>query len=50
MNLVEPTLARELRAQGAYIAAPTMTRFYCVSCAVHYGIVKVRAKSERRGW
>ena len=50
LNLVEPTLARELRAAGAYIAAPTTTRFYCVSCAVHYGIVKVRAKSERRGW
>jgi small subunit ribosomal protein S26e len=48
MSLVEPTLARELRAAGAYIAAPTQVRYYCVSCAVHYGIVKVRAKSERR--
>ncbi|HXW95010.1 MAG TPA: 30S ribosomal protein S26e [Nitrososphaerales archaeon] len=50
LNLVEPTLARELRAAGAYIAAPTVNRFYCVSCAVHYGVVKVRAKSERRSW
>ena len=50
LNLVEPTLARELRAAGAYIAAPTVSRFYCVSCAVHYGVVKVRAKSERRSW
>ncbi|HUI86859.1 MAG TPA: 30S ribosomal protein S26e [Nitrososphaerales archaeon] len=48
MSLVEPTLARELRQQGAYIAAPTQVRYYCVSCAVHYGIVKVRARSERR--
>jgi small subunit ribosomal protein S26e len=47
---VEPTLARELRAAGAYIAAPTTVRYYCVSCAVHYGIVKVRAKEERRSW
>ncbi len=50
LSLVEPTLARELRAAGAYIAAPTQVRYYCVSCAVHYGIVKVRAKSERRSW
>jgi small subunit ribosomal protein S26e len=48
MSLVEPTLARELRAAGAYIAAPTMVRYYCISCSVHYGIVKVRAQSERR--
>jgi small subunit ribosomal protein S26e len=50
MSLVEPTLARELRQAGAYIAAPTQVRYYCVSCAVHYGIVKVRAKTERRNW
>jgi ribosomal protein S26 len=23
-------------------------RYYCISCSVHYGIVNVRAKSERR--
>jgi small subunit ribosomal protein S26e len=50
MSLVEPTLARELRAAGAYIASPTTVRYYCISCAVHYGIVKVRAQSERHGW
>jgi small subunit ribosomal protein S26e len=49
-SLVEPSLARELRAAGAYIASPTQVAYYCVSCAVHYGIVKVRAKSERRSW
>ena len=48
VNLVEPTLARELRAAGAYIAAPKTIKYYCVSCAVHYGLVKVRAKAERR--
>ncbi|MDG7010927.1 MAG: 30S ribosomal protein S26e [Nitrososphaerota archaeon] len=49
-SLVEPTLARELRAAGAYIASPTTVRYYCISCSVHYGIVKVRAKKERRSW
>ena len=48
LSLVEPLLARELRAAGAYIAAPTTVRYYCISCSVHYGIVNVRAKSERR--
>jgi small subunit ribosomal protein S26e len=48
LSMVEPILARELRAAGAYIAAPTTVRYYCISCSVHYGIVNVRAKSERR--
>ncbi len=47
INLVEPQLARELRSQGTYIAAPKAMKFYCVSCAVHYGHVKVRAKVDR---
>jgi small subunit ribosomal protein S26e len=48
VNLVEPMLARELRAAGAYIASPKTLKTYCVSCAVHYGYVKVRAKNDRR--
>lgn len=48
VSLVEPTLAKELRAAGAYIAAPTTIKYMCISCAVHYGAVKVRAKEERR--
>ncbi|HSE99503.1 MAG TPA: 30S ribosomal protein S26e, partial [Nitrososphaeraceae archaeon] len=47
-TLVEPTLAKELRAQGAYISPATDVKFYCVSCAVHRGIVKVRSELERR--
>ncbi len=48
LTLVEPSLAKELRATGTYIAAPTIIKNYCVSCAVYYGIVKVRAEQERR--
>jgi small subunit ribosomal protein S26e len=48
VTLVEPTLAKELRAQGAYISPATDVKFYCVSCAVHRGIVKVRSELERR--
>ncbi|MBI2937981.1 MAG: 30S ribosomal protein S26e [Thaumarchaeota archaeon RBG_16_49_8] len=48
VTLVEPMLAKELREAGAYIAAPKTIRFYCVSCAVHYGYVKVRSREDRR--
>ena len=48
ITLVEPTLAKELRAAGAYIPMSTDVKFYCVSCAVHRGVVKVRSESDRR--
>ncbi len=48
VTLVEHALAKELRAAGTYIASPKTMKYYCVSCAVHYGLVKVRAKAERR--
>lgn len=47
-SFVNPMLAKELRKQGAYISVPQKTRYYCVSCAVHRGIVKVRAEDERK--
>lgn len=48
VSMVDYALMKELRQKGAYIAAPVITKYYCVSCAVHRKIVKVRAKSERR--
>ncbi len=48
LNLVEHTLAKELRAQGAYIAAPRVLKWYCISCAIHFGILKIRSESKRR--
>ena len=44
---VDATLARELRAKGTYIARTRVENWLCVSCAVHRGMVKVRAKVER---
>ncbi len=41
-------MARELRAHGAYIARQKVFKYYCVSCAVHFGVSKVRARNERR--
>jgi small subunit ribosomal protein S26e len=48
VSMVDYQLAKELRQKGAYIAAPVETKYYCVSCAVHRGVVKVRSKNERR--
>ncbi len=48
ISLVDPTIAKELRQKGAYLPSRRETRYYCVSCAVHRGVVKVRAKNERR--
>ena len=48
ISMVDSALYKELRQKGAYIASSTETRYYCVSCAVHRGVVKVRAKDERK--
>lgn len=48
VSVVDYALAKELRQKGTYIAAPVKTMHYCVSCAVHHGVVKVRSKKERR--
>ncbi len=48
VSLVDPVLARELRSSGAQIARQKAVKLYCVSCAVHFGVVKVRSKIDRR--
>ncbi len=47
-SLVEPRLLKELRASGAQIARYRTTKYFCISCAVHRGVVKIRNKTERK--
>ena len=47
-SLVEPSLARELRAHGTYIARERVVKFYGFSCAFLFGLTRVRAAEERR--
>ncbi|MGD0689877.1 MAG: 30S ribosomal protein S26e [Candidatus Bathyarchaeia archaeon] len=47
ISLVDASLARELRSKGTYIARQRVVKFYCVSCAVHFGLSKVRSRDER---
>lgn len=48
-SLVDSALYKELKSTGAYIAKQDIYKLYCVSCAVHFGVVKVRSRDERRG-
>ena len=46
-SLVDSALYKELRAQGSQIARSRTERWYCISCAVHHRVVKVRSKTSR---
>ncbi len=48
-SLVDSSLYRELKSSGAYIARQQIQKIYCVSCAVHFGVSKVRSKADRKG-
>ena len=48
-NLVDFTIGKELRQQGTQIARIPYVRYYCVSCAIHRHIVKIRSSDERKG-
>jgi len=48
VSLVDSRLFKELRQRGAHISSRQETRYYCVSCAVHRGVVKVRARDKRK--
>ncbi|MEM4717229.1 MAG: 30S ribosomal protein S26e [Desulfurococcaceae archaeon] len=45
---VPPGLAEELEKKGAIIMKYPMQKCYCISCAIHFGIVKVRPEEERK--
>ena len=45
---VSGEVLKELQAQGAYIPKKREVVYYCVNCAVYLGIVKVRARDERK--
>jgi small subunit ribosomal protein S26e len=46
--LVDPMIRKELREQGAKVPRIPMIRYYCVSCAVHRGVVQIRSEDVRR--
>ncbi|GAB6147995.1 30S ribosomal protein S26e [Stetteria hydrogenophila] len=45
---VDPQLARELEKKGAIIMRYPVTKCYCINCAIHYGLIKIRSREERK--
>jgi small subunit ribosomal protein S26e len=46
-SIVDPRLMKELEQKGVRISRERTTKYLCISCAVHRGVVKVRGKEER---
>ncbi len=47
-SVVDPKIYKELKQQGAIIPRRHTVKYYCVKCAVHYRLVKIRSKDERK--
>ncbi|MCW4049469.1 MAG: 30S ribosomal protein S26e [Candidatus Bathyarchaeota archaeon] len=47
-SLVDSRTLKELRDQGATINRTKTTKYLCISCAVHRGVVKIRSKTDRK--
>ncbi|OYT26226.1 MAG: 30S ribosomal protein S26e [Thermoprotei archaeon ex4572_64] len=45
---VPADLAKELEKQGAIIPRYQVTKTLCISCAIFYGVIKVRSEEERK--
>lgn len=45
---LDGTLARELRESGTILPRQKIVKYYCVSCAIHAGIIRIRARDQRR--
>lgn len=48
-SLVDPTIRKELRKQGTKVPRIPYVRYYCVSCAIHRGVVQIRSEKQRKG-
>ncbi len=48
-SFVDPQLGRELRREGAIIPRMKTLKYYCINCAVHRGVVKIRSRAARKG-
>jgi len=46
-SLVDSKILKELKDQGATINRTKTTKYLCISCAIHRGVVNIRAKEDR---
>ncbi len=48
VSFIDFQIVKELRSKGTYIPRQQVINYYCISCAVHRRVVKVRAKADRK--
>ncbi|MFX1286269.1 MAG: 30S ribosomal protein S26e [Promethearchaeota archaeon] len=48
-SIVDPIIRKELRRQGTRVPRVPMIRYFCVSCAIHRGVVQIRSEETRKG-
>jgi len=48
VSIVDSRMAKELKEQGAWLPRTRVTRYFCVSCAVHRHISSPRQREDRR--
>lgn len=48
VSFIDPQLEKELKAKGAIIPKYLVTKYLCINCAIFQGVVKVRAREERK--
>lgn len=49
-SIVDPVIRSELRQKGTRVPRIPMIRYYCVSCAVHRGVVQIRSEDSRKNY
>jgi len=47
-SAISRSVAKELEAQGTLISTQRVVKYYCIRCAMFYGIVKIRPRDERK--
>jgi small subunit ribosomal protein S26e len=47
-SIVDPIIRKELRQAGTKVPRIPMIRYFCVSCAVHRGVIQIRSESQRK--
>ncbi len=45
---VDPQIRKELKKQGSRVPVYRVTKYICIRCAIHRGIIKIRAEEERK--
>ncbi|MHA1729750.1 MAG: 30S ribosomal protein S26e [Promethearchaeota archaeon] len=48
VSLVDGAIAKELRAMGTVMEQRSVTKYLCVSCAIHTHTINIRSSDDRK--